>query len=133
MTTLPTRDRSHLQLVVNNVVAANGGLRSASPSVSPSASPSPGAAEERSFSPVRLVRTVESTACADALVDAYHSQRQVTPFRSVLRIELSETIDRVMLGLAISEIESRGWTVTSATFNDDEITNSRALWLRPYA
>ncbi|MDQ5935335.1 MAG: hypothetical protein QG574_2641 [Cyanobacteriota bacterium erpe_2018_sw_21hr_WHONDRS-SW48-000092_B_bin.40] len=133
MTTLPTRDRSHLQLVVNNVVAANGGLRSASPSVSPSASPSPGAAEERSFSPVRLVRTVESTACADALVDAYHSQRQVTPFRSVLRIELSETIDRVMLGLAISELESRGWTVTSATFRDDEITSSRALWLRPYA
>ncbi|MBA4076823.1 MAG: hypothetical protein C0508_17400 [Cyanobacteria bacterium PR.023] len=133
MTTLPTRDRSHLQLVVNNVVAANGGLRSASPSVSPSASPSPGAAEERSFSPVRLVRTVESTACADALVDAYHSQRQVTPFRSVLRIELSETIDRVMLGLAISELESRGWTVTSATFSDDEITSSRALWLRPYA
>jgi|JI9StandDraft_1071089.scaffolds.fasta_scaffold113923_2 hypothetical protein len=133
MTTLPTRDRSHLQLVVNNVVAANGGLRSASPSVSPSASPSPGAAEERSFSPVRLVRTVESTACADALVDAYHSQRQVSPFRSVLRIELSETIDRVMLGLAISELESRGWTVTSATFSDDEITSSRALWLRPYA
>lgn len=133
MTTLPTRDRSHLQLVVNNVVSANGGLRSASPSVSPSASPSPGAAEERSFSPVRLVRTVESTACADALVDAYHSQRQVTPFRSVLRIELSETIDRVMLGLAISELESRGWTVTSATFSDDEITSSRALWLRPYA
>lgn len=131
MTTLPIcdRDRSHLQLVVNNVVAANGGLRS----VSPSASPSPGAVEERSFSPVRLVRTVESTACADALVDAYHSQRQVTPFRSVLRIELSETIDRVMLGLAISELESRGWTVTSATFSDDEITSSRALWLRPYA
>ncbi len=143
MTTLPTRDRdrSHLQLVVNNVVAANGGLRSASSSGSPSASPSPSpsassssvAVEERSFSPVRLVRTVESSACADALVDAYHSQRQVTPFRSVLRIELSETIDRVMLGLAISELESRGWTVTSATFNDDEITNSRALWLRPYA
>lgn len=139
MTTLPTRDRdrSHLQLVVNNVVTANGGLRSASFSGSPSASPSPSpssvAVEERSFSPVRLVRTVESSACADALVDAYHSQRQVTPFRSVLRIELSETIDRVMLGLAISELESRGWTVTSATFNDDEITNSRALWLRPYA
>lgn len=139
MTTLPTRDRdrSHLQLVVNNVVAANGGLRSASSSGSPSASPSPSpssvAVEERSFSPVRLVCTVESSACADALVDAYHSQRQVTPFRSVLRIELSETIDRVMLGLAISELESRGWTVTSATFNDDEITNSRALWLRPYA
>lgn len=133
MTTLPTRDRSHLQLVVNNVVAANGGLRSVSPSASPSSSPSPGAVEERSFSPVRLVRTVESSACADALVDAYHCQRQVTPFRSVLRIELSETIDRVMLGLAISELESRGWTVTSATFNDDEITNSRALWLRPYA
>ena len=125
MTTLPTRDRSHLQLVVNNVVAANGGLRSVPPSSV--------AAEERSFCPVRLVRTVDSTACADALVDAYHSQRQVTPFRSVLRIELSETIDRVMLGLAISELESRGWTVTSATFNDDEITNSRALWLRPYA
>lgn len=137
MTTLPTRDRSHLQLVVNNVVTANGGLRSASssgsPSPSPSASSSSVAVEERSFSPVRLVRTVESSACADALVDAYHSQRQVTPFRSVLRIELSETIDRVMLGLAISELESRGWTVTSATFNDDEITNSRALWLRPYA
>lgn len=133
MTTLPTRDRSHLQLVVNNVVTANGGLRSASSSGSPSPSPSSVAVEERSFSPVRLVRTVESSACADALVDAYHSQRQVTPFRSVLRIELSETIDRVMLGLAISELESRGWTVTSATFNDDEITNSRALWLRPYA
>lgn len=135
MTTLPIcdRDRSHLQLVVNNVVAANGGRRSASPSASPSSSPAPGAVEARSFSPVRLVRTVESSACADALVDAYHSQRQVTPFRSVLRIELSETIDRVMLGLAISELESRGWTVTSATFNDDEITNSRALWLRPYA
>ncbi len=139
MTTLPIsdRDRSHLQLVVNNVVAANGGLRCASRSVSlspsPSVSASAGAAEERSFSPVRLVRTVESTACADALVDAYHSERQVTPFRSVLRIELSETIDRVMLGLAISELESRGWTVTSATFDDDEITNSRALWLRPYA
>lgn len=138
MTTLPARDRSHLQLVVNNVVAANGGLRSASASTSTStsasacASPSPGAAGERSFSPVRLVRTVESTACADALVDAYHSQRQVTPFRSVLRIELSETIDRALLGLAISELESRGWTVTSATFSD-EISNSRALWLRPYA
>ncbi len=137
MTTLPTcdRDRSHLQLVVNNVDAANGGLRSVSTSASTSAStsPSPGAAKERIFSPVRLVRTVESTACADALVDAYHRQRQVTPFRSVLRIELSETIDRVVLGLAISELESCGWTVTSATFNDDEITNSRALWLRPYA
>jgi hypothetical protein len=135
MTTLPIcdRDRSHLQLVVNNVVAANGGRRSASPSPSLSASPAPGAVEERRFSSVRLVRTVESTACADALVDAYHSRRQVTPFRSVLRIELSETIDRVMLGLAISELESRGWTVTSATFNDEEITNSRALWLRPYA
>lgn len=133
MTTLPIRDRSHLQLVVNNVVAANGGLRSASSSGSPSATPCSVAVEERSFSPVRLVRTIESTACADALVDAYHSQRQVTPFRSVLRIELSATIDRVMLGLAISELESRGWTVTSATFNDDEITDSRALWLRPYA
>ncbi len=131
MTTLPIsdRDRSHLKLVVNNVVAANGGLRCASPSNSPAT----GAVEERSFSPVRLVRTVESSVCADALVDAYHSERQVTPFRSVLRIELSETIDRVMLGLAISELESRGWTVTSATFDDEEITKSRALWLRPYA
>jgi hypothetical protein len=135
MTTLPIcdRDRSHLKLVVNNVVAANGGLRAASPSPSPSPSPSSVADESRSFSPVRLVRTVESSACADALVDAYHSQRQVTPFRSVLRIDLSDTIDRIMLGFAISELESRGWTVTSATFDDDEITNSRALWLRPYA
>ena len=106
MTTLPTRDRdrSHLQLVVNNVVAANGGLRSASSSGSPSASSSSVAVEERSFSPVRLVRTVESSACADALVDAYHSQRQVTPFRSVLRIELSETIDPIRAGL--------GWAVS---------------------
>lgn len=134
MTTLPVRGRSHLQLVVNNVVAANGGLRSVSSSVSPGPSSSlcSVAAAESSFRPVRLVRTSESTACADALVDAYHSQRQVTPFRSVLRIELSETIDRLMLSLAISELESRGWTVTSATFSD-EISNSRALWLRPYA
>lgn len=133
MTNLPTRDRSHLQLVVSNVVAANGALSSVSPSSSvlPQGT-SNVSSEERTFNPVRLVRTAESTECADALADAYHRERLVTPFRSVLRVELNESIDRTMLDLAISELESRGWTVTSATF-DDEICNSRALWLRPYA
>lgn len=138
MTNLPSRDRSHLQLVVSNVVAANGALRDSSSSSSSSASAvtSPGtshvSSEERTFNPVRLVRTAESTECADALADAYHRERLITPFRSVLRVELNESIDRTMLNLAISELESRGWTVTSATF-DEDICNSRALWLRPYA
>jgi hypothetical protein len=101
MTTLIIRDRSHLKLVVNNVVAANGGLRS----VSRSASPSSVAAEERSFSPVRLVRTVESTAFADALVDAYHSQRQVTPFRSVLRIKVCSLEDSRLKQIAQSAVD----------------------------
>jgi hypothetical protein len=134
MTNLPSRDRSHLQLVVSNVVAANGALRDSSSASSASASPGTShvSSEERTFNPVRLVRTAESTECADALADAYHLERLVTPFRSVLRVELNEFIDRTMLSLAISELESRGWTVTSATF-DEDICNSRALWLRPYA
>jgi len=131
MTNLPSRDRSHLQLVVSNVVVANGALRDSSSSVAPPGT-SHVSSEERTFNPVRLVRTAESTECADALADAYHRERLVTPFRSVLRVELNESIDRTMLSLAISELESRGWTITSATF-DEDICNSRALWLRPYA
>ncbi|MFA6210620.1 MAG: hypothetical protein WCT03_18735 [Candidatus Obscuribacterales bacterium] len=134
MTNLPSRDRSHLQLVVSNVVAANGALRDSSSSSSSVTSPGTShvSSEERTFNPVRLVRTAESTECADALADAYHRERLITPFRSVLRVELNESIDRTMLSLAISELESRGWTITSATF-DEDICNSRALWLRPYA
>lgn len=133
MTNLPSRDRSHLQLVVSNVVAANGVLRDSSDSSSSAPQgTSHVSSEERTFNPVRLVRTAQSTECADALADAYHRERLVTPFRSVLRVELNESIDRAMLVLAISELESRGWTVTSATF-DEDICNSRALWLRPYA
>ncbi|CAN5187552.1 hypothetical protein BH11CYA1_BH11CYA1_29710 [soil metagenome] len=113
MTNLPSRDRSHLRLVVSDVIARSSAVPT--------------------FSPVRLVRTAQSTECADALADAYHRERLVTPFRSVLRVELNESIDRTMLSLAISELESRGWTVTSATFDEKDICNSRALWLRPYA
>jgi len=82
---------------------------------------------------VRLARTSESTACADALVDAYHRERLSTPFRSVIRVELLPEIDRETLGLAIFELESRGWTVSSADSQfDRDVANASALWLKPY-
>ncbi len=126
MNDMQTRDRSHLTLVVNN-----GGFVANAPS-----KPKPAVrvkVEQTGFNPVRLARTSESTACADALVDAYHRERLSTPFRSVIRVELLPEIDRETLGLAIFELESRGWTVSSADSQfDRDVANASALWLKPY-
>lgn len=137
MTNLPTRDRSHLRLVVSDVVAPQAIVSKSVSSVlagrrSSIDVPTASRAAAPARSSVRLIRTAQSSECADNLVDAYHRERLVTPFRSVLRVDLSETIDRDMLALAVSELESRGWTVTSATIAED-ISSARALWLRPYA
>lgn len=126
MNGMQTRDRSHLTLVVNN-----GGFVANAPG-----KPIPAVrvkVEQPGFNPVRLARTAESTACADALVDAYHRERHSTPFRSVIRVELLPEIDRETLGLAIFELESRGWTVSSADSQfDRDVVNASALWLKPY-
>jgi len=113
----PIRSRSHLALVVSNN----------SPGVSSNG------AQSASFSPVRLARTAQSTACADALVDSYHRERLITPFRSVIRV-VPEPVAEDVLALAIEELEGRGWTVlcASANFNKVELYKAEALWLRPY-
>jgi hypothetical protein len=121
---LGTRQHSHLTLVVNNDVVASGfSRRKASSSSDTSAAPA--------RSPVRLARTAESSELADNLVDAYHRERQVTPHRSVIRVEVGELVSRGNLELAVSELESRGWSVNFVGL-DNDIKSAQALWLRPY-
>lgn len=108
--------RSHLSLVVSNSTPND---------------PSSVTAESPSSSPVRLARSAESTACAEALVDSYHRERLITPFRSVIRV-VPGVVAQDVFTLAIEELECRGWTITSAEFSENELHKASALWLRPY-
>lgn len=127
---------SYLQLVIDNGPVTKptrrGGARPALSSASTTHSSSSSAATALACSPVRLACTAESIEIAANLVDAYHRERQTTPFRSVIRVEVGEHIDRDNLELAVNELDLQGWTITPVGL-DDDLKTARALWLRPYS
>ena len=79
--------------------------------------------------------TPKVVACADALEQAYHQARLLSPALTCLRVETGN-IPGELLEAAALELERRGWTVTpvpTANFPNDEIATAHALWLKPYA